>query len=148
MTDNSTQRRICAGCRHPDRLHAGKTGACLAKSCRQGPDGTPCPGFADANPPGQEQQPWFSTNTVATVFFGRSAAWLRKCMRGQGFPEISRTAAGDRQFSLDDIAKAAYTLRLSGGIDDEQLADAIQMTEACARQYARRSPRRPRRTAA
>jgi hypothetical protein len=91
-------------------------------------------------------RPWFSTHTVATVFIGRSAAWLRVRMRqGEEWPDselvldgqpldIHRSPTGDRQFSLRDIEMTAHALRESGSIDDERFTCMIEMVIWCARQ--------------
>jgi hypothetical protein len=94
-----------------------------------------------------EPRPWFSTHTVATVFLGRSAAWLRVRMRQSeeypnselildGVPlDIHRSATGDRQFSLRDIEMTAHALRESGSIDDERFICMIELVTWVARQY-------------
>jgi hypothetical protein len=94
-----------------------------------------------------EPRPWFSTHTVATVFIGRSAAWLRVRMRSteefrdselvlDGVPlDIHRSATGDRQFSLADIERTAHALRESGSIDDERFICMIMQVVWVARQY-------------
>jgi hypothetical protein len=92
-------------------------------------------------------RPWFSTHTVATVFIGRSAAWLRVRMRqsedwpdselidASGVPlDIHRSPTGDRQFSLADIEQTAYALRRSGSIDERRFICMIEMVVWCARQ--------------
>jgi hypothetical protein len=93
-----------------------------------------------------EPKPWYSTHTVATVFIGRSAAWLRVRMRqSEAFPDselvldgkpldIHRSPTGDRQFSLADIEKTAHALRNSGSIDDGRFICMIMMVVWCARQ--------------
>jgi len=96
---------------------------------------------------GSGPRPWFSTHTVATVFLGRSAAWLRVRMRqSEEFPyselildgvplDIHRSVTGDRQFSLRDIEMTAHALRESGSIDDERFICMIQAVCWVARQY-------------
>jgi hypothetical protein len=91
-------------------------------------------------------KPWFSTHTVATVFIGRSAAWLRVRMRqSEEFPDselvldgqlldIHRSPTGDRQFSLADIEQTAHALRESGSIDDRRFICMIMQVVWCARQ--------------
>lgn len=91
-------------------------------------------------------QPWFSTHTVATVFIGRSAAWLRVRMRqSEEWPEselvldgkpldIHRSPTGDRQFSLLDIERTAHSLRESNSIDEERFTCMIMQVTWCARQ--------------
>jgi hypothetical protein len=93
-----------------------------------------------------EPVPWFSTHTVATVFIGRSAAWLRVRMRtSDDFPyselvldgqpiEVHRSQTGDRQFSLRDIEMTAHALRDTGSIDDDRFTCMIMMVVWCARQ--------------
>lgn len=96
-----------------------------------------------------EPKPWFSTHTVATVFIGRSAAWLRVRMRqSEDYPEselvdengvpldIHRSPTGDRQFSLADIERTAYALRRSESIDEKRFICMIKMVVWCARQNA------------
>jgi hypothetical protein len=97
-----------------------------------------------------ESKPWFSTHTVATVFIGRSAAWLRVRMRTsddwpdselvldgtwKGMYDIHRSATGDRQFSLRDIELTAHALRRSGSIDEDRFVCMIMSVVWCARQY-------------
>jgi hypothetical protein len=94
-----------------------------------------------------EPSPWFSTHTVATVFIGRSAAWLRVRMRqSEQFPDselvldgeplaIHRSQTGDRQFSLADIEKTAHALRENGSIDDERFVIMIMLVVWEARQH-------------
>jgi hypothetical protein len=91
-------------------------------------------------------RPWYSTHTVATVFIGRSAAWLRVRMRQteeyqeselvlDGVPlDIHRSPTGDRQFSLRDIEMTAHALRESGSIDEARFICMIEMVAWCARQ--------------
>ena len=91
-------------------------------------------------------KPWFSTHTVATVFIGRSAAWLRVRMRSteefrdselvlDGKPlDIHRSATGDRQFSLADIEKTAHALYGTGSIDENRFVCMIMQVVWCARQ--------------
>jgi hypothetical protein len=93
-----------------------------------------------------EPSPWFSTHTVATVFIGRSAAWLRVRMRtSDDFPyselvldgvpiEVHRSQTGDRQFSLRDIEMTAHALRETGSIDDDRFVCMVEMVVWCARQ--------------
>jgi hypothetical protein len=93
-------------------------------------------------------RPWFSTHTVATVFIGRSAAWLRVRMRQSeewpdselvldGVPlDVHRSPTGDRQFSLADIEKTAHALRESGSIDEERFICMIEAVTWVARQYS------------
>lgn len=96
-----------------------------------------------------EPKPWFSTHTVATVFIGRSAAWLRVRMRqSEDYPDselidehgvpldIHRSPTGDRQFSLADIEKTAYALRRSASIDEKRFVCMIMLVVWCARQNA------------
>jgi hypothetical protein len=93
--------------------------------------------------------PWFGTHTVASVFFGRSAAWLRVRMRPvegewpdsqlvlDGKPlEIFRSRGNDRQFSLLDIERAAHALleNGSGSLDRYRFALTIQAVVIAARQ--------------
>ena len=85
-------------------------------------------------------EPWFSTDTVAKVFLGRSSAWLRKHMRnlaGYGFPDITRSEKGDRRFSLDEIEKLASALRAADAISDERLEVATGIIALVRQQYAR-----------
>ena len=93
-----------------------------------------------------ESKPWYSTHTVATVFIGRSAAWLRVRMRqSEEWPEselvldgkpldIHRSPTGDRQFSLRDIEMTAHALHESGSIDESRFICMIEMVIWCARQ--------------
>lgn len=93
-----------------------------------------------------EPKPWYSTHTVATVFIGRSAAWLRVKMRqSDEFPhsqlildgvalDIHRSPTGDRQFSLADIERTAHALHEGGAIDDKRFACMIMMVVWSARQ--------------
>lgn len=94
-----------------------------------------------------EPKPWFSTHTVATVFIGRSAAWLRVRMRQSDeyreselvdehgvALDIHRSPTGDRQFSLADIERTAYALRRSGSIDEKRFICMIMQVVWCARQ--------------
>jgi hypothetical protein len=90
--------------------------------------------------------PWFGTHTVASVFFGRSAAWLRVRMRPtpdwphsqlvlDGRPlEIFRSGSRDRQFSLLDIEQAAHALLQTGSLDRYRFAATIQVVVWAARQ--------------
>lgn len=90
--------------------------------------------------------PWYSTNTVASLFFGRSAAWLRVRMRQDdewpqsqlvldGQPiEIYRSTSQDRQFSLLNIERAAHALLANGSLDRYRFACTIQMVIWAARQ--------------
>jgi hypothetical protein len=85
-------------------------------------------------------EPWFSTDTVAKVFLGRSSAWLRKHMRNldrYGFPDITRSDKGDRRFSLEEIEKLARALRAADAINDERLAVATEIIALVRRQYTR-----------
>lgn len=93
-----------------------------------------------------EPKPWYSTHTVATVFIGRSAAWLRVRMRtSEEHPEselvlngkaldIHRSPTGDRQFSLADIEKTAHALYNSGAIDEDRFVCMIELVIWSARQ--------------
>lgn len=92
-------------------------------------------------------KPWFSTHTVATVFLGRSPAWLRVRMRkSEEYPQsmlvldgkpidIHRSSSDDRQFSLADIERTVHALYLLGDITEERFAGAIMMVLWCARQH-------------
>ncbi len=91
-------------------------------------------------------KPWYSTHSVATIFIGRSAAWLRVRMRqSEEWPDselvldgrlldIHRSPTGDRQFSLADIERTAHALRESGSIDDARFVCMVMMVVWCARQ--------------
>ena len=87
-----------------------------------------------------EPKPGYSTNSVALMFIGRSAAWLRVRMRqSERFPDselvlddwsgddIHRSPTGDRQFSLADIEKTAHALHNSGSIDDDRFVIMIMI---------------------
>lgn len=92
-------------------------------------------------------KPWFSTHTVATVFLGRSPAWLRVRMRqSEDYPqsmlvldgkpiEIHRSSSDDRQFSLADIERTAHALYEAGQINAERFSCTIMMILWCARQH-------------
>ena len=85
-------------------------------------------------------EPWFSTDTTAKVFLGRSTAWLRKHMRTldkYGFPDITRSGNGDRRFSLDEIEKLARALRAADAISDERLEVATGIIALVRQQYTR-----------
>jgi hypothetical protein len=92
-------------------------------------------------------KPSFSTSVVATAFFGRSAAWMRKAMRpdadrpagslildGRPF-SVARSEADDRKFSLVDIERVAHALRQQDVIDDARLAAAVASVVSCAVSY-------------
>jgi hypothetical protein len=92
-------------------------------------------------------RPWFNTHTVATVFLGYSAAWLRQRMRASddyplsmlvldGQPvSIHRSKSDDRQFSLAAIERSAHALYEAGQLTDDRFAAAVMMVLWCARQY-------------
>ena len=96
-------------------------------------------------------EPWFGTHAVATVFFGRSAAWLRVRMRpdpAKGWPDsqlvldgqplsVYRSGSQDRQFSLLDIERIAHALLTngSGSLDRYRFAGAVKVVVAVARQH-------------
>ena len=85
-------------------------------------------------------EPWFSTDTTAKVFLGRSSAWLRVHMRNlarYGFPNITRSDHGDRQFSLEEIEKLTRALRAADAINDERLAAATEIIALVRRQHTR-----------
>jgi hypothetical protein len=80
---------------------------------------------------------WFSVDTVAKVFIGRTSAWLRKHMQDERFPAIHRSEHGDRQFSLGDVLLTAHALRAMGAISEERFHTMTEMVTLVTRQYAR-----------
>jgi hypothetical protein len=96
--------------------------------------------------PGGKPSPWYGTHTVAEVFFGRSAAWLRVRMRPTDeWPDshltldgqplgIFRSESGDRQFSLLDIERTAHALFEKGSLDRYRFAVTIKSVTWAARQ--------------
>jgi hypothetical protein len=94
-----------------------------------------------------EPKPSFGTNTVAVVFFGRSAAWLRVRLRPSADYPHSRLAldgrplqvylsrSKDRKFSLLDIERAAHALIADGSLDQDRFTCTMALVIWCARQW-------------
>jgi hypothetical protein len=99
----------------------------------------------------RRQAPFFRVETVARVFFGMSASWLRLKLnpdaehpdtwfvrdgRRMEFRRLSaEKPSSARVFTLADIEPMAYSLRNLGAIDSQRLVQILDIVRAMATLY-------------
>jgi hypothetical protein len=99
----------------------------------------------------RRQAPFFRVETVARVFFARSASWLRlKMATDAEHPDTWFTRDGKRMefrrlnpekapsarvFTLADIEPMAYSLHRFGAIDSQRLMQILDIVQAMATLY-------------
>jgi hypothetical protein len=88
-----------------------------------------------------KEKPAFTVQTVAEVFFGRSAPWLRKWQRQAnqstdlGRVESLRSRAGYHHYRLYDIERLAHVFAEHKVIDGDHLSHVVSVVRLVAQSY-------------